>query len=73
MNNPARYIGNTILIKSDDMFINNDLTLARKKNKNRFVGVTMFFITGTRSDGYEARIHHMQSRKRQLADLKINS
>jgi hypothetical protein len=37
------------------MFINNDLTLARKKNKNRFVGVTMFFITGTRSDGYEAR------------------
>jgi hypothetical protein len=55
MNNPARYIGNTILIKRDDMFINNDLTLARKKNKNRFVGVTMFFITGTRSDGYEAR------------------
>ncbi len=73
MNNPARYIGNATLRKGNYMFINNDLSLTRKKNKNRFVGVAMLFITSTCCDRHEARIHHLQSHKGQLSDQKINA
>ena len=63
MNNPARHIGNAMLFKGNYMFINDDLSMTRKKNKNRFVGVAMLFITSTCCDRYEASIHHLQSYK----------